>query len=261
MNENIRLDDSTVFNPQTGEFGTLPQILLFSADKNILTDETPATVSWTVSNATVIKLNNEPVEPTGTKEFQTSELLTLTLFASNDLGAAQPQTLTIDIDRRIPVIHFFKTNAPVAIKGSPIVLNWNVEGAYKIEIDGIEIVPNTSSKTITLGDNGVFTLIAKNYFGIQTEAIASITVFPSPILERLIVPAPDFNRKLNLNPLHIEAPIIDVSIKRSYSLETPNFTKQSFDLQNTKAMHKPKYSYFNLSEIFHRITKSLRITT
>lgn len=261
MNENIRLDESTVFNPQTGEFGSLPQILLFSTDKNILIDETPATVSWTVSNATVIKLNNEVVEPTGTKEFHTGEPLTLTLSASNDVGAAEPKAITIDIDRRVPVIHFFKTNVPVAIKGSPVVLNWNVEGAYKIEIGGIGIVPSTSSKTITLGDNGVFTLIAKNYFGIPTEATAAVTVFPTPILERLIVPIPDFNRKLNLNPLQIASPVIDVSIKQSFSITRPNFTKQSFDLQTTRAMHKPKYSYFNLSEVFHRIKKSLRSTT
>lgn len=261
MNENIRLDDTTVFNPQTGEFGTLPQILLFSTDKNILTDETPAIVNWTVSNATVIKLNNEVVEPTGTREFHAREILTLILSASNDVGAAEPKTITIDIDRRIPVIHFFKPNVPVAIKGSPVVLNWNVEGAYKIEIGGIRIVPHTSSKTITLGDSGVFTLIAKNYFGIQAEATASVTVFPTPILERLIVPMPDFNRKLILNPLRVEAPIIDVSIKRSFSLENLNFTKQSFDLQTTRAIHKPKYSHSNLSEVFHRITQSLRSTT
>ncbi len=261
MNENIRLDDSTVFNPQTGEFGTLPQILLFSTDKNILTDETPATIRWTVSNATVIKLNNEAVEPTGTKEFHTSEPLTITLFASNDVGAAEPKTLTIDIDRTEPVIHSFSATPNVAVKGSPVVLSWNVEGGYKIEVGRIGVVASSSSRTITLGDNGVFTLTAQNYFGVKVEAIATVTVFPAPVLERLIVPIPDFSRKLNLNPLHISSPIIDVSFKQSFNLTKPNFTKQSFDLQTTRAMHKPKYSYFNLLEVFQRIKKALHSTT
>jgi len=194
MNENIRLDDSTVFNPQTGEFGTLPQILLFSADKNILTNETPATVSWTVSNASVIKINNETVEPIGTKEFHSSDLLSITLFASNDAGEAPTKTITIDIDRQPPVIHFFKIDVPFAIKGSPINLTWNVEGARKIEIDnGIGDVSTLISKAISLGSNGVFNLTAKNYFGIKAKAQTGVAIFPIPIIEGIFIPKPQFN--------------------------------------------------------------------
>lgn len=260
MNENIRVNESTVFNPQTGEFGTLPEILQFTTDKNIFNDETPATISWVVSNATLIRLNNEPVEPTGTKEFHSTDLLTITLFASNEVGDAEPKTLTIDIDRQPPIIHSFNINVPVAIKGSPIVLSWNVEGAYKIEIGGIGVFGNSATRTITLGNNGVFNLIASNYYGFKTEATAAVTIFPTPILERLVVPIPDFSKKVNLNPIYIESPKIDVSLRQSFSNSKPSFTKQSFDLQTIRATHRPQQSLFQLSELFDRIKKSIRST-
>jgi len=201
MNENIRLDDSTVFNPQTGEFGTLPQILLFSSDKNILSDERPAIINWTVSNATAIKLNNETVEPTGTKEFYSTELLTITLYASNDVGAAEPKTITIDIDRQAPIIHSFKIDVPFAVKGTPITLTWSIEGAKKIEVDnGVGDVSMQISKIVTLGSNGVFNLTAKNYFGIKTEAQVAVSIFPIPIIEGIFIPKPQFNvQAISLN--------------------------------------------------------------
>jgi hypothetical protein len=54
----IRIDDSTVFNPETGEFGYLPEIIQFEVDRTLLIDSTPAIVTWTVSNATKVFLNN-----------------------------------------------------------------------------------------------------------------------------------------------------------------------------------------------------------
>lgn len=263
MNEKIRLDDSTVFNPQTGEFGTLPQILIFTTDKNILVDETPAIVSWTVSNATVIKLNGESVDPTGTKEYHSIEPLTLTLSASNDAGSAEPKTITIDIDRTEPVIHFFKATPQVAIKGSPVVLSWNVEGGYKIEIGGIGVGTSSSSKTITLGDNGIFTLIAKNYFGIESEAVTSVTVFPTPVIESLKVPMPDFTNKVSLNPIQISSPKIDVSLNLdNIYLEKPKFTEPSFDLKSIKTTHMSKTSILEFARLYEQfksnISKRLR---
>lgn len=224
MNENIRLDDSTVFNPQTGEFGTLPEIFQFSADRYILVDETPATVSWTVSNATIIRLNDEIVEPTGTREFYTNDILTLTLSAANDLGDAAPQTISIDIDRHPPIIGSFDVNPSFSFIGSPVVLSWDVEGARYVEIDnGIGDVSNTNTKTVTLDPNGVFKLTAQNYFGIKSEATAAVSIFPVPLIEGIFIPRPRFN----FQRISFGQPVFNLQTELSNEIEInlPVFTE------------------------------------
>jgi len=216
MNSSFRVGENTVFNPETGEFGYLPEILLFSTDKTILTDETPATINWTVSNATVIKLNNEIVEATGTKTFFATDLLEIELIASNEVGDADPKNLTIDIDRTPPMILNFSINEEVAIVGSPITLTWNVENAHSIEINnGIGFVTGNNSKEVISTENsGVYKLTAKNYFGITTEKETSITVFPTPLIKSLIIPTPNIEKELNLKINFPKFPPIELGINK-----------------------------------------------
>jgi len=216
MNSSFRVGENTVFNPETGEFGYLPEILLFSTDKTILTDETPATINWTVSNATVIKLNNEIVEATGTKTFFATDLLEIELIASNEVGDADPKKLTIDIDRTPPIISNFNINEEVAIVGSPITLTWNVENAHSIEINnGVGFVTgNTSKEVISTENSGIYKLTAKNYFGITTEKETSITVFPTPLIKSLIIPTPNIEKELNLEINFPKFPPIELGINK-----------------------------------------------
>lgn len=216
MNNSFRVGENTVFNPETGEFGYLPEILLFSSDKTILTDETPATINWTVSNATVIKLNNEIVEATGTKTFSATDLLEIELLASNDVGEADPRKITIDIDRTPPKILNFNINEDIAIVGSPITLIWNVENAHSIEIDnGVGDVTNKTSKEVISTENsGIYKLIAKNYFGIKSEKETSITVFPTPLIKSLIIPTPNIEKEINLSINFPKFPVIELGVNQ-----------------------------------------------
>lgn len=216
MNSSFRVGENTVFNPETGEFGYLPEILLFSTDKTILNDETPATINWTVSNATVIKLNNEIVEATGTKTFFATDLLEIELLASNDVGEADPQKLIIDIERTPPTISSFSINEDIAIVGSPITLSWNVENAHSIEINnGVGDVTNKTSKEVISTENsGIYKLIAKNYFGITSEKETSITVFPTPLIKSLIIPTPNIEKEINLSINFPKFPAIELGINQ-----------------------------------------------
>jgi hypothetical protein len=209
MNENIRVNELTVFNPQTGEFAALPEILQFSVDKPFFVDETPVTASWSVINATSVKLNDEPVALTGSKVFYSNDLLALSLTASNEAGELEPEIIIVDIDRRSPIIHSFRIDTSFAIKGSPIQLSWQVEGARKIEIDnGIGEVTNTDHKIVTLDSNGIFTLAAWNYFGIKSEAKAIVPIFPTPIIEGIFIPKPH----LNINTVAMDQPTFNLQV-------------------------------------------------
>lgn len=227
---NIPVNKNTVFNSEIGEFENLPEIVLFTIDKNILTDETPAIVNWEVVNATMIRLNKEPVEPKGSKTIYTNDLLSISIYASNDAGEAPMQTLMLDINRQPPVIIFFKIDVPFAIEGSPITLSWNIEGARLIEIDnGIGDVSNLNSKVITLGKNGVFNLTAKNYFGVTVEKHTAISIFPIPIVEGVFIPKPQFNfRVLSL-------------IQTAFNFNLISFNQPSFNV-GAISFNQPKFN-------------------
>lgn len=227
----IRIDDNTVFNPETGEFGYLPDIIQFEVDRTLLIDSTPAIVTWTVSNATKVLLNNEIVEPTGTKEFHSNDLLEVILIAENELGQTTPRKLTIDIDRTPPIIHSFSISEQFAIKGSSIKLSWNVEGATTLIIDnGVGSVTGLTEKITSLGSNGVFKLTAKNYFGIESISEAAVTIFPTPLIENIFIPRPE----LNTQAIADNKPTFNISLEFNSSGITPNINFVELNSTGTK---------------------------
>lgn len=261
MNENIRLDDSTVFNPSTGEFASLPQILIFSADKEILTDNTPSIVSWSVANATLVKLNNEVVESTGTREFYTVDLLILTLSASNEVGAAESKVINIDINRQLPVIHSFTANVEYAIKGFPIMLCWIVEDAFNLEIIDVENVTNKNSTIVSQIENGLYILKASNYFNFSVEERVIIPVFPVPLIKSILIPTPQFSQIVNLSKISIVSPKINLSVNLKTSLMQVNeieFSKLNEDAKKLIFSKKVK-SRNPIKDIFEIISQEIKI--
>jgi hypothetical protein len=229
----IRIDDNTVFNPENGEFGYLPDIIQFEVDKTLLTDSTPAIITWTVSNATRILLNNETVEPTGTKEFHSNDLIEVVLIAENELGQTNPRKIAIDIDRTPPIIHSFTINEQFAIKGYPIKLSWNVEGAHSVMIDNsVGSVTGLTEKITTLGNNGIYKLSAKNYFGIESTSETTVTIFPTPIIENIFIPKPELNTQI----ISSNQPTFNISLEFNSSQITPNVNFVELNNTGTKLL-------------------------
>lgn len=227
----IRIDDNTVFNPETGEFGYLPDIIQFEVDRTLLIDSTPAIVTWTVSNATKVLLNNEIVEPTGTKEFHSNDLLEVILIAENELGQTTPMKLTIDIDRTPPIIHSFSISEQFAIKGAPIKLSWNVEGATTLIIDnGVGSVTGLTEKITSLGSNGVYRLTAKNYFGIESISETAVTIFPTPLIENIFIPRPE----LHTQAIADNQPTFNISLEFNSNRITPSVNFVELNSTGTK---------------------------
>jgi hypothetical protein len=229
----IRIDDNTVFNPETGEFGYLPDIVQFEVDRSLLIDSTPATLTWTVSNATKVYLNNEIVEPTGTIEFHSNDLIEIVLIAENELGQTTPRMLTIDIDRTPPIISSFSINEKFAIIGSPIKLIWNVEGATSLTIDnGVGNVNELTEKITTLGSNGVYKLTAMNYFGFESISETAVTIFPTPIIQNIFIPKPELNTQI----ISSNQPTFNISLEFNSSQITPNVNFVELNNTGTKLL-------------------------
>jgi hypothetical protein len=231
----IRIDDNTVFNPETGEFGYLPDVIQFEVDRTLLVDSTPAMVTWTVSNATKVLLNNEIVEPTGTKEFHSNNLIEVVLVAENKLGQTTPRKLTIDIDRTPPIIHSFSISEQFAIKGYPIKLSWNVEGATTLTIDnGVGSVTGLTEKAITLGSNGVYKLTAKNYFGIESISETAVKIFPIPLIENIFIPRPELHTQAIVD----NQPTFNISLEFNISRITPNVNLVELNSTGTRIFYE-----------------------
>lgn len=159
-----------------------------------------------------------------------------------------------------PSIISFKADRVTAIGGIPILLTWQIDNAHTIAIDnGIGIVTGKNQIKVRPDRNVSYTITATGYFGQVSDCI-DITVFPTPFIESLKVPSPDFNMGLNLNPISISSPQIDVSIKleKDELTEIPtSFIKLNEDIEKVKPLYKPEETFWNISNVFDKIKKSL----
>ena len=153
-----------------------------------------------------------------------------------------------------PKIKVFKSDKSAVIKGIEIELTWEVENAHTIKIDnGIGNVSSSGRLKIKPLSDTIYKINAIGYFGQATKDI-EIRVFPTPILECLKVPMPDFQSRVNLSQINISSPQIDVSINfKNIYFEEPKSTELSIDLKLIKPLHLEKYSIFNISKVYEKI--------
>lgn len=157
-----------------------------------------------------------------------------------------------------PKIVYFKSDRETIISGVEITLNWKVEGADDIEIsDGIGTVKENDSLTLKPNSERNYKITAINKFGIVEKQI-KISTFPTPFLESLKVPMPDFQSRINLNPIKIRSPKIDVSINLNHIyLERRRFTEPSSDLKSIKTSYLKRTSIFNISKLYEAIRRKI----
>ncbi|MDD2984118.1 MAG: hypothetical protein PHQ74_12100 [Crocinitomicaceae bacterium] len=156
-----------------------------------------------------------------------------------------------------PKIVYFKTDRENIISGVEVTLSWKVEGADEIVInEGIGIVKESDSITVKPNSERNYKITATNKFGIDEQQI-HISTFPTPVIETLKIPMPEFTSRVNLNPIQISSPKIDVSINFDSLISArPIFTEQSNELRTLKPQHKPKKE-LNLSSIYESIRRKI----
>jgi hypothetical protein len=197
--DSMHLDDDTVFNPETGEFGMLPKVRYFFADRYLLVDDSPATIFWSVEHASNVWLNGQPVERTGSSQYHGLDPTSFTLLAQNESGITQPEKIDILIDKSPPVIHSFSSTQTCAVAGHSVHLAYRVTGAVAIEINGNHLEPSQNEAVLPQPDNGLFILRARSYFGVESVSNLHIMAVPVPLIKTLLVPTPDFVQTLHLS--------------------------------------------------------------
>lgn len=157
-----------------------------------------------------------------------------------------------------PKIKSFTSDRTAVINGVPVTLKWEIENAHTIEIDN-RVGDVTGKKEIKIipDKNVIYRIKAIGHFG-EAEATIEIKLFPTPVLESLKVPMPDFVSRVNLNPIQISSPKIDLSINIINLMSSkPVFAEQSNELKTLRLQHKPKTQLLNLSNIYESIKRKI----
>jgi len=84
-----------------------------------------------------------------------------------------------------------------------------------------------TEKIVTLGNNGIYKLSAKNYFGIESIFETAVTIFPTPVIDNIFIPKPDLNTQV----ISSNKPTFNISFEFDSSRITPNIN--FVELNNT----------------------------
>jgi hypothetical protein len=158
-----------------------PTIAFFTAAPTSITSGGSSTLSWSVSGATSLSLNQGVGDVTGltSKSVLPSATTTYTLTATNSSGVVTASaTVTVSPVKNPPTISAF-TAAPLSItSGGSSTLSWSVSGATSLSLDqGAGDVTGLTSKSVLPSATTTYTLTATNSSG-SVAASATVTVSP-----------------------------------------------------------------------------------
>jgi hypothetical protein len=139
----------------------------------MVSDRKPVTLSWKVSGAERVTIDNGIGDVTQRTSRQTTvQADTLfTLAAISQFGAVSVATLQVSVSRRMPKIAFFRVSKPLLHDSRRVMLSWKVSSdAARVTITGIGSVPTTSELIVNLTGNRSYHLIATSSFGFSAFA-------------------------------------------------------------------------------------------
>jgi hypothetical protein len=167
-----------------------PTIVSFTATPATIHTGESSTLSWNVTNATSLTIDNGVGAVTGTsKSVSPTQTTTYTLTATNTAGS-RTATATVTIQLVPPVVTSFTATPASIMEGGTSTLAWTVTGATTITIDqGIGAVAATGTTDVTPGATTTYTLTATNADG-TTTATAQVAILPRAALTVATSPDP-----------------------------------------------------------------------
>lgn len=178
--------------------GRLPVINSFNASPASISAGESSSLSWTVSGATSVSIDQGigNVALTGSRDVSPASTIVYTLTASGSAGgvtattqvivtgAAPPPTTT-----GLPVINSFTASPSIITLGDSTNLSWNVSNTASVSINhGVGTVGTLGSTIVTPPTTTTYTLTASNANGSLTAtALVQVSGAPSPAGGRPVV--------------------------------------------------------------------------
>ncbi|MGD0353656.1 MAG: hypothetical protein ABSB38_09260, partial [Dehalococcoidia bacterium] len=159
----------------------LPVINSFTASPSSIALGNSTSLSWNVSNATSITIDNGvgAVGSSGNTIVLPAASTSFTLTASNAAGSDTATALVIvsgapSSPAGLPVINYFTASPPVIPGGSgSTFLRWNVSDATAVSIDqGIGSVDSHGTMLVSLAASTDYTLTAINAYGPVSQTVS-----------------------------------------------------------------------------------------
>jgi len=165
---------------------TAPIINSFSANPTTVTLGESSTLSWSVTDATSVTIDQSigSVALISTTTVSPTTTTTYTLTANNAAGSVTATTtITVNPTPEAPIINSFSANPTTVTLGESSTLSWSVTDATSVTIDqSIGSAALISTTTVSPTTTTTYTLTATNAVGSVT-ATTTITVNPAlPVL-------------------------------------------------------------------------------
>jgi len=162
----------------------LPSISSFTATPSTINSGQSSTLTWAVSNATTLSIDNGIGTVTGTtRTVSPGATTTYKLTATNSAGSVTATTTVTVSTIPAPTINSFTASSTSISAGQSTTLSWNVSNASSISIDnGIGSVAASGSRTVSPGASTTYTLTAASAGGTRTATVTvSVQAASCPI--------------------------------------------------------------------------------
>ncbi len=159
-----------------------PTINSFTANPNPITLGSATTLSWNVSAATSLSIDQGVGTVTGSSiSVSPTTTTTYTLTAVNSTGSTT-SPVTVIVNPPPPTINSFTASPSSIVSGGSSTLSWNVTGATSLSINqGIGDVTGNTSVQVTPAVTTTYVLTATNSNG-STTANTTVTIVVPPTI-------------------------------------------------------------------------------
>ena len=155
----------------------LPVISYFTASPGSITPGASSTLSWSVSGATTVSVNQGvgAVPPSASILVSPAATTTYTLTATNASGSVtQPVQVVVSggAPPSVPVINSFTASPGSITLGASSTLGWSVSGATTVSINqGVGGVTPSGTRVVSPAATTTYTLTATNAAGTVTQPV------------------------------------------------------------------------------------------
>ncbi len=178
-------------------------------------------IDWATQNANLVTINGVEKNLSDTDYFTITEDTIFVLEAKNtETDRQKSKSILIRVVKPINIT--FEIENEFIIRSQSTTLRWKVENAESIEIlPTVGIVDNDGKRKINPSESTVYRLVATDKLNEITEKQILINVYPTPVIEHLIIPSP--------TDIRIEAVFETLSHTIPSTLNLSNIKHQNFD--------------------------------
>jgi hypothetical protein len=166
----------------------VPEITSFTATPGAVTAGGDVVLEWEVEGAVTVYISqgvgtvDDPVS--GTVTVKPTATITYTLTATNSIGSAPTETVTVTVNEGQPVITSFISTPSTLTEPGSIILSWDTPGADVVNIlnertgNDLDFSGETGAANDYVSETTQYTITASNIYGTATETITVTVTTP-----------------------------------------------------------------------------------